>query len=126
MKQRPGDQSLPIHNERQSIQDLVIADIEARKKVGLERYGTLLQAGNQRDSLRDAYEEALDLTCYLRQAIEERDVLKMPGFPVGLTTCLIETCNAPATVHVTNKASGDVKDFCYPHARFRQEEGQND
>jgi hypothetical protein len=122
MKQRPGDQPLPIQNERQSIQDLVIEDIEARKKVGLERYGTLLQADNGRDSLRDAYEEALDLTCYLRQAIEERDVLKILGFPVGLT-CLIETCNAPATVHVTIKASGIVKDFCYPHARFRQEEG---
>jgi hypothetical protein len=122
LKHRPGDQPLPVQNERQSIQDLVIADIETRKKVGLERYGTLLQADNKRDSLRDAYEEALDLTCYLRQAIEERDVLNMLGFPVGLT-CLIETCHAPATIHVTTSGSGDVKDFCYPHARFRQEEG---
>jgi hypothetical protein len=32
-----------------------------------------LQAFNGRDALRDAYEEALDLACYLRQAIAERD-----------------------------------------------------
>jgi hypothetical protein len=52
---------------------MVIADIEKRKAVGLERYGTLLQPFNGRDALRDAYEEALDLAQYLRQAIEERD-----------------------------------------------------
>jgi hypothetical protein len=38
----------------------------------LQRYGTLLQAGNGRDALVDAYQECLDLACYLRQAIEER------------------------------------------------------
>lgn len=32
-----------------------------------------LQPHNGRDALRDAYEESLDLVCYLRQAIEERD-----------------------------------------------------
>jgi hypothetical protein len=52
---------------------MVIADIEARKQVGLERYGTLLQAHNGRDALMDAYQEALDLAVYLRQALEERD-----------------------------------------------------
>jgi hypothetical protein len=52
---------------------MVIADIEKRKAIGLERYGTLLQPFNGRDALRDAYEEALDLAQYLRQAIEERD-----------------------------------------------------
>lgn len=62
-----------------SMQDLVIADIEARKRVGLRKYGTLLQAGNGRDALMDAYQEALDLVMYLRQAIEER-----PGYGAGL------------------------------------------
>ena len=52
---------------------MVIADITARREVGIQRYGTALQAGNGRDALRDAYEEALDLASYLRQAIEERD-----------------------------------------------------
>lgn len=51
--------------------DLVIADIEERKKLGLAKYGTLLQAFNGRDALVDAYQEAIDLVQYLRQALEE-------------------------------------------------------
>lgn len=70
---RDGDtQPLPIPNDRTAIQDLVIADILSRKKLGVRRYGSALQAGNGRDALRDAYEEALDLAVYLRQVIEER------------------------------------------------------
>lgn len=67
------DEPPPIPNDRPCIQDLVIADIERRKQVGFERYGTLLQPFNGRDALMDAYAEALDLCQYLRQAIEERD-----------------------------------------------------
>lgn len=63
----------PVKNRRKSIQDMVIADLEARKKFGLQKYGTLLQAFNGRDSLMDAYQEVLDLAVYLRQTIEERD-----------------------------------------------------
>lgn len=67
------EQVAPTTNEREPIQDMVVRDIEARKALGKQRYGTALQAFNGRDALRDAYEEALDLACYLRQAIEERD-----------------------------------------------------
>lgn len=73
MKQRPGDQPLPVVNGSQDIQSMVLADIVARRQVGIERYGTALQAGNGRDMLRDAYEEALDLAIYLRGCIAERD-----------------------------------------------------
>lgn len=66
------DQPPPVKNNRPSIQDLVIKDIEERKALGLARYGTLLQPFNGRDALVDAYQEALDLCQYLRQAIEER------------------------------------------------------
>jgi hypothetical protein len=72
-KTREGDQPLPTKNDGPAMQDLVIADIEARKAVGLARYGTLLQAHNGRDFLRDAYEESMDLTLYLRGLIYERD-----------------------------------------------------
>lgn len=72
-KTREGDQKLPEVNEEPFVQDLVIVDIEARKEVGIKRYGTALQAHNGRDVLRDAYEEAIDLCMYLRQLIEERD-----------------------------------------------------
>lgn len=55
---------------------LVIDDMEARRAIGIERYGTPLQAHNGRDALIDAYQEALDLCVYLRQAIEERKLPK--------------------------------------------------
>lgn len=67
------DQPLPVVNARPFVQDLVMADIEERRQFGIRKYGTALQAGNGRDMLRDAYEEALDLVIYLRGAIEERD-----------------------------------------------------
>lgn len=73
MKQRDGDQPLPIVNEHRSIQSAVIADLQKRTEVGIERYGTALQPHNGRDALRDAYEEAMDLTLYLKQALVERD-----------------------------------------------------
>jgi hypothetical protein len=66
-------QPAPVVNDETPIQDLVIADLEARKQVGLERYGTMLQPFNGRDALMDAYQEALDLSVYLKQALVERD-----------------------------------------------------
>lgn len=64
-------QRMPERSDRPAIQDLVIADVEARKQEGLRKYGTLLQAFNGRDALLDAYQEALDQMVYLRQAYEE-------------------------------------------------------
>lgn len=66
-------QPMPRKTNGIAIQDLVIADIADRKAVGLERYGTLLQAHNGRDALMDAYQEVLDLAAFLRQVIAERD-----------------------------------------------------
>lgn len=66
------EQPMPEPNDRRAIQDMVIEDVQTRKQVGIQRYGTALQAFNGRDALRDAYEEALDLAIYLRQVIEER------------------------------------------------------
>lgn len=56
-----------------AIWDLVIADMRERDGVGAAKYGRRLRAGDGRDSLVDAYQEALDLVVYLRKAIEERD-----------------------------------------------------
>jgi hypothetical protein len=67
------DQPPPEPNARVAIVDLVVLDMEERKRVGIERSGTPLQPHNGRDALVDAYQEALDLVMYLRQAIEERD-----------------------------------------------------
>ena len=71
-KQRDGDQPLPVVNDHQDIQTRVIEDIKARREVGIKRYGTALQPHNGRDSLQDAYEEAMDLTMYLKQMLVER------------------------------------------------------
>lgn len=66
-------QPMLLPNDRPSIQDLVRADLNKREQIGIQRYGTKLQAHNGRDMLRDAYEEAMDLTVYLRGVIAERD-----------------------------------------------------
>ncbi|MGR8921989.1 MAG: hypothetical protein ACU85V_20425 [Gammaproteobacteria bacterium] len=47
-------------------------DLRARYVEGLKKYGTPLMTGNGRDALWDAYQEALDLVMYLRQAASER------------------------------------------------------
>jgi hypothetical protein len=69
---RIEDQPAPIPNDRQAIVDLVVADLAERKRLGVERYGTPLQAHNGRDGLVDLYQELLDACCYTRQLIEER------------------------------------------------------
>lgn len=72
---RPTDhtQPDPVHNELPAAWDLVLADIEKRDKFGEAKYGTRLQPHNGRDTLRDVYEEALDMVVYLRTLIYERD-----------------------------------------------------
>jgi hypothetical protein len=51
---------------------LVIKDMEVRRLHGIEKYGVPVRADSGRDALVDAYQEALDLCVYLRQAIEQR------------------------------------------------------
>lgn len=65
------DQRLPEPTGGVYIQDLVLEDIEARKQLGIRKYGTALQAHNGRDMLQDLYEEILDAAIYLRGLIEE-------------------------------------------------------
>ena len=50
---------------------MVLADLTNRALEGKEKYGEPLMAHNGRNALWDAYQEALDLAMYLRQAIEE-------------------------------------------------------
>jgi hypothetical protein len=49
----------------------ITTDCEARNAFGIAKYGTPLQADNGRRPLVDAYQEALDLAVYLRQAMAE-------------------------------------------------------
>ena len=76
MREREGDQALPIPNTHNDIQSQVISDIKERRRLGVVRYGTPLQPFNGRDALRDAYEEAMDLAMYLKQMLVEREELE--------------------------------------------------
>jgi hypothetical protein len=64
-------QSPPTESRHIPIVWLVTHDLERRAAEGRVKYGTLLRGFNGRDALTDAYQEALDLAMYLRQAIYE-------------------------------------------------------
>lgn len=63
----------PTPNNYPHIWDLVLIDMKDRDNRASKKYGCHLQPFNNRDALIDAYQEALDLVVYLRQAIYERD-----------------------------------------------------
>ena len=63
--QRPPDRPTGIEAR-------VCEDIAARQRVGLAKYGVSVE-DSQDDMLRHAYEEALDLSVYLRAELERRD-----------------------------------------------------
>ncbi len=68
-----GAQPRPVKNDHPAVWPIVVRDMKKRHAFGVKKYGVGLQPHNGRDALRDAYEEALDLCVYLRQAIFERD-----------------------------------------------------
>jgi hypothetical protein len=79
-----SDQPLPIRSPRSvDVAPLVIQDIEARIRKGIETYGQPLRTHNGRSALRDLYEEILDAAVYLRQLIEEQE----PSTPPDLVKC---------------------------------------
>lgn len=84
------EQPAPKPNGNKPVWDMVISDMIKRNQLGEAKYGTPLQVFNGRDALRDAYEEALDLCVYLRQAISERDARKLEW---GKENVVYETCN---------------------------------
>lgn len=63
----------PPSGNGKSVTDLVIRDLDERRKFGTTKYGTELKTHNGRKALIDAYQEALDLCLYLRQLIQELD-----------------------------------------------------
>ena len=63
----------PKPNGLPSMHDLVMQDMAERRKFGFDKYKSLLQPFNGRDPLKDLYEELLDATVYVRQALWERD-----------------------------------------------------
>lgn len=67
-----NEEPAPIHNDDSvSAWDLVLQDIADRRQSGIAHYGTELVTNNGRNALIDAYQEALDLVVYLRQALRD-------------------------------------------------------
>lgn len=58
-------------NHTQDIWLAVVSDMKARRLLGIERYGRPVKVFNGRNALQDAYEEALDLAVYMKQALLE-------------------------------------------------------
>lgn len=85
-----------------------------RDRIGRERYGVPLTAHNGRDALQDAYEEALDQSVYLKQAMVERDAMltKIKELEAIKDAVLKWT----AAVHESTLAANDVeraeRDMC--------------
>lgn len=52
--------------------DFVVEDIKKRNEMGKEKYGVTLKSDTKQDMLQHAYEEALDLTVYLKTEILKR------------------------------------------------------
>lgn len=70
LRTRAGDQPIPDGDESLADdQSLLIEDIEARRQVGIGRYGQGHRPFNGRDTLRDMYEEDLDKLVYLRSIV---------------------------------------------------------
>lgn len=57
----------------QVVIDVVLADLRERAETGKRKYGTYLETNNGRNALWDAYQEAIDLVMYLRQALLEQE-----------------------------------------------------
>lgn len=89
---REGDQPLPIAGQ-QNVSEAVKRDLDERIALGIKRYGKPLQTFNGRDALLDAYQEALDLVHYLKQAIMERDARRGDGLCYCVDAgCMLNHC----------------------------------
>ena len=66
----------PIRNDSQYLWPQVVRDMMTRDMIGAERYSTRLQALNGRDMAQDAYEEALDMSVYLKGVCVEMEALR--------------------------------------------------
>lgn len=55
-----------------TVTDEVIQDIKARREAGLKKYGTTLDRTDltKKEWIQHAYEEALDLACYLKKIMQ--------------------------------------------------------
>jgi len=87
------------HSGKLTVIDYVLADMAERAAAGVIKHGMPLQTHNGRDALWDAYQEAMDLCMYLRQAILERNIDETGLIESNVELCNRTGCNEIATVH---------------------------
>lgn len=58
------------------ITDMVKADLDQRREEGRKEYGAPLTTETAIDPIRYAYEEALDLACYLRMVLAKGEAVE--------------------------------------------------
>ena len=75
---------------QESVTDAVVADLHERRPMGIAKYGMELKSHNGRDALVDAYQEALDLCLYLKQALMEQGplVTRRLGIVIGMAVAI--------------------------------------
>lgn len=67
-----GDLVTEISLSSSPVTDAVIEDLRNRNKLGMERYGRILDENTYEDNLREAYEELLDACQYLKAELMRR------------------------------------------------------
>ena len=72
-KNRPEDQEMPVPNDLPSMHDAAVEAIQARKALGVSRYGVALQPANGRNAIQDLAEEVVDAAVYAAQVVWEQD-----------------------------------------------------
>ncbi|MFI0967011.1 hypothetical protein ACH4S8_37355 [Streptomyces sp. NPDC021080] len=101
LRQRPGDQPLPTGGE-ENVQDALIAHIEKRMAIGLQRYGQPVKTFNGRNAPQDLLEELLDGATYAMQVLLEMQALKgrialaLSRHTTDPLTGLCTSCSEPA------------------------------
>lgn len=64
---------MPVASDSPSMHDVAKTLLDARKELGIKRYGIALQANNGRNAAQDCLEEALDVAVYASQVMWEVD-----------------------------------------------------
>ena len=113
------DQQLPVDSlsgDKTPIVDLIVGDLFERKQHGIQKYGKPLIAHNGRNSIKDAYEEALDLSVYLRQALAESQTSFMQARTIMRNAFADRRDGEVYSVYISNIAMllhdrFDIKDY---------------
>lgn len=97
-----GEQPAPIPNNGEDCWAEALRLMQARRQLGIQRYGTILQPGNGRDAVRDWLDEDLDRIAYAVQVLKEWDALREENrqlrYHLGQLLDMPTACTSPIDV----------------------------